>query len=210
MCDRIAKSIDAFETYSYQFNVKTVAVSMAAEQETSQQTAGLCVKLFAAVGVEDISLSDIDIAHRVPSRVASNRPNAIVCKFVRRLAKEKVMAARRQVDGLDAVQLGLDARAYVSHISLYDHLISRIQELLYKSKKFKNDNNYKYCWAKNGFVYPRKTDSSRVVRLRNQEDLEGMVEPRLAKYSYFDVAVTLCLSFKLILTCVRVEIKYIT
>ena len=49
-----------------------------AEHETSQQTADLCVKLFVALGVEDVSLNDIDIAHRMPSRVASNIPNVIV------------------------------------------------------------------------------------------------------------------------------------
>ena len=34
-------------------------------------------------------MSDIDTALRVPTRVASNRPNANICKFVRRLAREK-------------------------------------------------------------------------------------------------------------------------
>lgn len=95
--DHIAKSIDALEACSYQFNVNIVGMPVVAEHETSQQPANLCVKLSAASGVEDVSLNDIDIAHRVPSRVASNRPSAIVYKFVRRYAKEKVMAARREI-----------------------------------------------------------------------------------------------------------------
>ena len=177
-CDRIAKSIEDSEAYSYQFNIKIVGVPHVAERETSQQTAELSMKLFTALGVEDISINDIDIAHRVPSRVASNRPNAIVCKFVRRLAKEKVMTARREVAGLNTEQLGLDSHVDISHINLYDHLTPRNQELLYKSKEFKDTNNYKYCWAKSGFVYLRKTDNSTPVKLRSLDDLEKLMTSR--------------------------------
>ncbi|CAB4044976.1 Hypothetical predicted protein, partial [Paramuricea clavata] len=87
-CDLIAKTVEESEAYSYQFNVKIVGVPEIAEKESAQQTANLCIKLFTALGAEDVSLNDIDTAHRVPSRLASSRPKAIVCKFVRRLAKE--------------------------------------------------------------------------------------------------------------------------
>ena len=87
-----------------------------AEQESPQQTANICLKLFVALEVKNVSLSDIDTVHRVPSRVASNRPNAIICKFVRRLAKDNVMANRRNVNALSPVDLGLNSDADASHI----------------------------------------------------------------------------------------------
>ena len=83
-------------------------VPTVAERETTQQTADLCMKLFAALRVEGVLLNDIDTAHRVPSRVASNRPNAIMCKFVRRLTREKVTAARRRVSNLNTDDLGFN------------------------------------------------------------------------------------------------------
>ena len=128
-CERIAKFIEESEAYSYQYNIKIVGVQAVAERETAQQTADLCIKLFTALGVEGVSISDIDTAHRVPSRLASSRPKAIICKFVRRLAKDKVMAARRAGGNLNAEQLQLESSADVNHISLYDHLTPRIQEL---------------------------------------------------------------------------------
>ena len=151
-----------------------MGVPTVAERETAQQTADLCIKLFAALRVEGISLTDIDTAHRVPSRVASNRPNAVICKFVRRLTREKVRAARRRVSNLNADDLGFSGAVDVSHINLFDHLTPRMQELLFESKKFKDENNYKYCWAKNGFVYLRKTDTSTAVKLSSLEDLQGV------------------------------------
>ena len=83
-----------------------MGVPTVAERETARQTADLCMKLFAALRVEGVSLNDIDTAHRVSSRVAFNRPNAITCKFVRRLTRKKVMAAKRRVSNLNADDLG--------------------------------------------------------------------------------------------------------
>ena len=117
LCDRIAKSIDTLEAYSYQFNVKIVGMPATTQNETSDQTVALCLRLFEALGVEDVSLNDIDIAHRIPSRSASNRPNAIVCKFTRRLAKGKVMAARKRLENLEASQLGFPDDFDISHIN---------------------------------------------------------------------------------------------
>ena len=122
-------------------------------------------------------MSDIDTAHRVPSHVAFNRPNAIICKFVRRLAREKVMAARREVSNLIAEDLGFNGAVDVSHVNLYDNVTPRLQELLFESKKFKDVHNYKYCWANNGSVYFRKTDTSTTVKLSKLEDLQKMTSP---------------------------------
>ncbi|CAB4031644.1 Hypothetical predicted protein, partial [Paramuricea clavata] len=66
-CDLIAKTVEESEAYSYQFNVKIVGVPEIAEKESAQQTANLCIKLFTALGAEDVSLNDIGTAHQVPS-----------------------------------------------------------------------------------------------------------------------------------------------
>ena len=88
-----------------------------AQRETTEQTAKLCLKLFSALGVQNVSIFDIDTAHRVSSRSTSDRPNAVVCKFVRRLAKEKVMTARRDVANVQASQLGFEERLDVRNIA---------------------------------------------------------------------------------------------
>ena len=76
---------------------------------------------------------------------------------------------------LNADDLGFNGAVDVSHINLFDHLTPRMQELLFESKKFKDENNYKYRWAKNGIVYLRKTDTSTAVKLSSLEDLKGVV-----------------------------------
>ena len=51
-CDRIQKSLDAFELHSYQSNIKIVGIPMVAEREHPEQTANLCLQLFSAFGVK--------------------------------------------------------------------------------------------------------------------------------------------------------------
>ena len=67
-CDETMKSLEAVEQYSYQYNIKIMGVPQFNEKESAETTANLCVKLFTAMGVTNVSLQDIDIAHRVPSR----------------------------------------------------------------------------------------------------------------------------------------------
>ena len=47
-CDRIKKSLDAFELYSYQFSIKIVGMPMVAEREHHEQTANLCLQFFCS------------------------------------------------------------------------------------------------------------------------------------------------------------------
>ena len=132
-CDRLSKSIDSFEIYSYQFNVKITGLPLLAERESSEQTENLCLQLLRQMGIKEISINDIDIAHRVPARKPSNRPNAVICKFVRRLAKEKVMTARRAVRNIQ--QLGFSSEIDVTNLNIYDHLTPRLQNLLFEAKR---------------------------------------------------------------------------
>jgi hypothetical protein len=94
-CDEITEAIEAAEQYSYQYNIKIKGVPQLNKKESAETTANLCIKLFTAMGVADVSLQDIDIAHHVQSRRPSQNSSPIICKFVRRLAKEKIMVARK-------------------------------------------------------------------------------------------------------------------
>ena len=67
--DRIDKGIDDIFYYSYQYNLKIVGVPHINENESAEDTANLYLKLFSSLG-NDISASNIDIAHRVRLRNA--------------------------------------------------------------------------------------------------------------------------------------------
>lgn len=88
-CSIMQESIESYEEYCYQFNIKIVGMPTISERENAEQTSNLCVKLFKEIGIDDISIQDIDIAHRVQPRNKSHLPSPIICKFTRRLAKKQ-------------------------------------------------------------------------------------------------------------------------
>ena len=169
--NEIGKAIDSMCEYSYQYNIKIIGMPELSEQECYSQTSALCVKLFSDMGA-DVSLQDIDIAHRVPQRNATTgAPKPIICKFVRRLSKEAVMARRNDACKANPRSLGFGEGVSFSSDRIFDHLTLKMQHVFTEAKKFKGQNNYQFYWTKNSCVYLRKDGSSRALKIRNVADL---------------------------------------
>ena len=165
--DEIGKAIDSMCEYSYQYNVKIVGLPELSEQESYSQTSDFISDMGA-----DVSLPDIDIAHRVPQRnAAAKAPKPIICKFVRRLSKEAVMARRNDACKADPSSLGYGEGVSLSSVRIFDHLTPKKQYVFTEAKKFKGQNNYQFCGTKNSCVYLRKDSSSRALKIRDTADL---------------------------------------
>ena len=70
--ESISKAIDDIQLYSYQYNLKLVGVPQTDPDEKTSDTVDLCLKVLSGIGA-DVSASDIDIAHRVPTRNQNGR-----------------------------------------------------------------------------------------------------------------------------------------
>ena len=130
--------------------------------------------IFNKIGAE-IHPYDLDIAHRVPSRNTSDgRPKPIICKFTRRIARESVMAARREVNRIVPADIGLRESSSLEHAAIYDHLSPRLQSLLSDAKKIKERFLFSFCWAKNSTIWLRKNENSRPIDIKNSTDLSSL------------------------------------
>ena len=175
--ESISKAIDDIQLYSYHYNLKIVGVLQTDPDEKASNTVDLCIKVFSGIGA-DVSASDIDIAHRVPtgnqngrrrqaSQSFTNPP--IICKFcTRRIIRDDVLSKRRNSNRLLPTP--------------------RLQELLYLTKSWKEQGSYKYCWPKDIAVFLRKSDSSRVIRLNPVQDLEELRHSEAAGASSNQIA----------------------
>ena len=124
----------------------------------------------------DISKTDIDIAHRIPTRNQNGRRrqrnNAIVCKFVRRMVRERVLAARANTNRLTPNDFDLPSDSQIDRIGILSHLPPKLQDLLRSAKTHQTEYGYKFCWAKSTAVFLRKSDNSRIFRIESEKDLE--------------------------------------
>ena len=96
--DSLSNAINGAQQYSYAYNIKLMGVPELKSKETAIETSQLCEQIFKAMGV-NASLQNIDTAHRVATRNPdSNQAKPIICKFVRRLAREQVMLIKETRD----------------------------------------------------------------------------------------------------------------
>ena len=164
-----------WSTTSFQYNVKIIGFPEKDEHESAETTTQLCLKLFHAIGAEGVKKNDIDITHRVNSRRSdSHYPRPIVCKFIRRLAKEEVMAHRNETSNLNPDDLDLSADFHTENIRIYEHLIPRLQQLLSEANKLKSTHQFQYVWVKNSEILARKSSSSQVFKLKRMADLDNL------------------------------------
>ena len=152
---------------------------VASANESVEETIRLCLRLFQLIGAKDISILDIDIAHRVRSRVSSNRPNPMICRFVRRLARNRVIACRKSVSNVTSNQLGFDSSISLEGLAVFEHLSPRQQSLFNEAKTFKVAHKFKFCWAKGGAVFLHKCDESHVIKIKKEEDLLSLISQRM-------------------------------
>ena len=171
--DAIGHAVDEIEEYSYKFNLKVVGLPEIKEKESAEETSSLCVKLFREMGAE-VNIHDIDMAHRVPTREAHGGPKPIVCKFVRRLARTKVINLRNESHNLRPANLGLAEGVNLSNVRIFDPLTPRMQSIFYEAKRFKTQHQYQFCWTKNFSVYLRKNAESRAVKIKHIDDLRQL------------------------------------
>ena len=97
-------------------------------------------------------------------RARRDTPKPIVCKLVRRLAKEALMTRGNDVCGVDQTNLGLPNEVSLSSVRLFDHLTPKMQHVYSKAKKFKASHGYEVLLDEK-LVYLRKDGDSRAVKI---------------------------------------------
>ena len=168
-------AVNEMQDYSYAFNIKILGVPELKVNEVASETSNLCVNLFNRMGA-NITINDIDIAHRVSFRDSSrSEPKPIICKFVRRLARNNVMAVRREASSVAARDVGLEENQDMSKVLILDHLTPRMQEYG-NAKSFKTRFGFQFCWVKNGTIFLRRSEDSRPLKVRSPDDLSRIIQ----------------------------------
>lgn len=119
--EEVDKVLEEFQEYSYAFNVKILGVPELGPTESAEDTSNLCLKIFNALGAHFTS-SGIEVAHRVAVTDASRTcSKPIVCKFIRRFARNREMAVRKEACKIGPEIVGSSEEDDMSNITMVDH-----------------------------------------------------------------------------------------
>lgn len=131
-----------------------------------------------AATAESLGISDtksmINAAHRLPSKNKLSPP--IIVSFTARTAKEKWLGEYKKYIKENKTLLTTHVNKNLKKAPIYfnHHLSPYYKNLLYESKKFVKENNFKYCWVANGKVYIRRQEGERAVRIATMLDLDSL------------------------------------
>ena len=150
----------------------SIVIGIPDNNSSESASTAFCLKLFEKLGIE-ISRFDIDIAHRVPARSSRPGPRPIVCKLVRRVVREEILKARKNINKLSAADIGLEDQNLLAGAQNFEHLTPTVQKLFTEAKKFQRENGLKFCWVKNFKVYLRELEGIRPILIKNLSDLEN-------------------------------------
>ena len=86
------------------------------------------------------------------------------------------MARRQYTCKVNPNDIGLPESSSLAKAFVFEYLTPKIQKLLADAKKLKGQHNYGFCWTKNSRVYLRKTEDSRPILIKSQNDLDVLTQ----------------------------------
>ena len=119
----------------------------------------------------DIVRSDIDAAHRLPSK-DSKRPPKILVQFVARKKRDSFLAKRKAGITSDRLVPGGNQKL---KIYINENLTLFNKELHYQVKLRAKENNFKFVWVKQGKVFVRKDESNKSIKILSIEDIDKYI-----------------------------------
>ena len=126
----------------------------------SEETDELVCKVAELVDPEhELSLGDVSISHRLPSREKGRNVPPIIVKFCGRNVRDRLLSRKRGIRSKTATDLGFTEEfdLYINE-SLAQKNLNR--EFFAKVKEFRRANHFKFAWTKNGKILLRKDDNS--------------------------------------------------
>lgn len=121
-----------------------------------------------------ITSDEIDTVFRARSR-NTNSPKPIVVRFSSKKKRDDILTcAKSKRKATASPTTGLQVENVSSQLFINEHLTASTKTLLMKTKEMTRMKNYKYTWIRDGNVFVRKIDQSRVVRISSLEDIERL------------------------------------
>lgn len=160
--EELEKRVVLLEQYSRSTNLEIQGVV----QQADESIPSILSKIGDAIS-ETISENDIERCHRVPARDNHKRGNIII-QFKSR-AKRDIALAKAKKTNLTNKDLGFDDSETVY---INEHLCPTMKKLLSLAKKQKKEHDWKFVWVRDGKVFARKHETSKVLRVQCENDIQ--------------------------------------
>lgn len=121
--------------------------------------------------ISDTNIVDnLIIAHRVPS-FKKDKPKPIIVQMKSKQTRDEIL---KKLKNRRLTTSEINNRFEDMPIYVNEHLTHELKSLFYHARNFKKENNYKFCWTRDGKIFIRKDETSRILRIKLIEDLNQL------------------------------------
>jgi len=113
------------------------------------------------------NLESITAMHRVPTNRKDNH-KPIIIQFANKAERDHCLHKAKQSRFLAS---DINPRFSTSPVFINEHLAPAVKRLFYLCKTFKNEKGFKFCWIKEGKIFLRQEEHTRVYRIQKESDL---------------------------------------
>ncbi|XP_063380282.1 uncharacterized protein LOC134666906 [Cydia fagiglandana] len=112
-----------------------------------------------------------DAAQAAGPESARPRPRPLVVRLARRAVRDALLKAARVRRGANTEGIGLPDHT-ASKFNVHDRLTRKNRILFGKARERGRSEQWRFIWSIDGRIYVRKSESSRVYRIRTESDLD--------------------------------------
>lgn len=156
--EKLQQELNELDQYSRRLNLEVNGLTYHENENLLAKLNQLATDL----KLPQLSESDIEAAHRVPSRNERTRdkPNTVIVRFASRKTKEKWLEKKGEL------------KKAKSAIFFSENLTAYNKNLFWQMKTKALENNYNFAWHKNGKLFVRRSPNDRLIRIATAQDLE--------------------------------------
>lgn len=116
-----------------------------------------------------VTATELRDVYRMPGKKGTTKP--IICEFTSVNLKHKILEAVRNYnkdrplnDKLNTETLGFSGPRHPIYIG--ERLPGIQRQLFYEARNFAKQNNYKFCWTRNGRLFLREKEGSEAIEIK--------------------------------------------
>lgn len=126
--------------------------------------------IFKAWSLESTNISK---AHRLNSRNENAPP--ILVKFSTVMSRNKVLQQFKKVSNRSQGLIFPNAQDKDKKLFIGESLNFYYKRLLYNTRAYAKDKNYKFTWVTEGKIFVRKSEGARAIRISSMKDIETLL-----------------------------------
>lgn len=126
-----------------------------------------------------VNIAEKDIKDIYSKKTHNNTQKVVVTEFTSIIQKEKIIEAvrifnkgKKNTEKLSSVHVGLKTMNLPIYVC--EALTQRTQKLLFEARKVAKDKGYVHCCTSRGYVFIKKTEKSKYIKINNEEDLANI------------------------------------